>query len=227
MAARSKSTTNPIPWSSLLKPLAVALAWLLLPKWIFAIVALYAYFVPFFRPASLAPAFSTFLLLVLIAPKGVLEALYAAAVFALILGIKDLVIVNRKAAYQLLVLLLSFAGCLLLFSTFAAWSATAAFVSLAFLAALWFWVLRGAPERQEISVLPPAIAALLLFETGTAIFFLPISFFYQTALLFSASALLFEAATNLPAISAKRAYIWGIGYATVSLLVVLLSSRQV
>lgn len=227
MAARSKSITNPIPWSSLLKPLLVAAAWLILPWWVFLVVALYCYLVPLFRPFALAPAFLVFLFMTLAAPRGLFQAAYAALVLALIFGIKDLVIVNRKAAYQLLVFLISFAGCLLLFATFAAWSAPSAFLSLAFLSLAWFWFVTDATEEQHIPTLPPAIAALIFFEIGVAMFFLPISFFPQAALLFFASALLFEAATDLKSLTFKQVSIWGGGYAAMALLVVLLASWKV
>lgn len=227
MAAKSKSITNPIPWSSLLKPFLVAVAWLILPWWAFLAIALYCYLVPFFRPLSLAPAFLIFLFMALAAPAGFFQAVYAAVVLALIFGIKDFVIVNRKAAYQLLVLLISFAGCLLLFGTFTAWSALASFLSLALVALLWFWLLRSVPERQNVSVLSPAISALVLFEIGAVMFFLPINFFAQAALLFFASALLFEAATNLRALTFKQVSVWGGSYAAISLLVVFLASWKV
>jgi hypothetical protein len=227
MAAKSKSITNPIPWSSLLKPFAVAAAWLLLPWWAFLLVALYCYLVPFFRLLSLAPAFLAFLVLTLTATTGFFQAVYAGVAFALILGIKDFVIVNRRAAYQLLVFLLSFAGSLLLFDNFAAWAAPTPFLALGSFSLFWLWLVASDPERQDPAALPAGIAALLLFEIGAIIFFLPISFFPQSALFFFASALLFEAATNLKHITFKQASFWGISYSAISLLVVLLVSWKV
>jgi hypothetical protein len=227
MAAKSKSITNPIPWSSLLKPLLVAVAWLVLPWWAFLAVALYCYLVPFFRPLSLAPAFLIFLFIALSAPVGFFQAIYAGVVLALIFGIKDFLIVNRRSAYQLLVFLISFAGSLLLFGTFMTWSVPASFSSLALSCLLWLWLVRSDPERQDVSMLHPAIAALLLFEIGTVMFFLPVNFFAQAALFLFSSALLFEAATNMKALTLKQASVWAGGYAAISLLVVLLESWKV
>lgn len=192
-------------------------------------VALYCYLVPLFRPLSLAPAFLIFLSITLTVEPGFFRAIYAGAALALILGIKDFVIVNRKAAYQLLVFLISFAGCLMLFGSFAAWSASAVFLYLAALCLLWLWLLTSAPERpvQDRSPANAAVAALLLFEIGAVIFFLPIGLFAQAALLFFASALLFEAATNLRSMTLKQASIWGGSYAAISLLVVFLASWKV
>lgn len=191
------------------------------------VVAIYCYLVPFFRPLSLTPAFLMFLLMASATPPGFLRAICAVAILALIFGIKDLVIVNRKAAYQLLVLAMSFAGSLLLFNNFVAWSASGSFLSMALASILWFWLLRNVPERQDASVLPTAIAALLLFEIGAVMFFLPINFFAQATLLFLASALLFEAATDIKRFSFMQALAWGAGYAAISLLVVFLASWKV
>lgn len=190
-------------------------------------VALYVYLVPFFRPLALAPAFLIFLFMSYAAPGGFFLAVYGGVTLALILGIKDLVIVNRRGAYQVLTLLLSLAGCLLLFGTYESWSSTSAFMSLALAALLWFWLLRNVPEKQENSILPPAIAALIFFEIGAAMFFLPISFFVQAILLFLASALLFEAAIDPKAITFRKAFVWGGAYAAIALLLVFLASWEV
>src|SRR5580693_6484847 len=127
MVEKLRSITKPIPWSLLLKPLAVAAAWLLLPWWGFLVVAAYCYFFPFFRPAAVGRAFFVFLLLGILIPPGFFQAVGVAIVFLLILGIKDLVIVKRKAAYGMLVFLLSFGGSLLLFARFPSWSSPMAF----------------------------------------------------------------------------------------------------
>jgi hypothetical protein len=198
-----------------------------LPWWAFLAIALYCYLVPFFRPLSLAPAFSIFIFMTLAAPVGLFWAIYAGATMALILGIKDFVIVNRKISYQLLMFLMSFAGCLLLFSKFSAWSVPASFLSLATLSFLWFWMLRSDPERRDSRALPSAIAAFMLFEVGAAMFFLPISFFAQAAMLFLASALLFEAATNLETLTFRHVILWAGSYSAISLLVVFLASWKV
>jgi hypothetical protein len=168
------------------------------------------------------------LLLGLLAQPGVFQAVYGAVAFALLLGIKDLIIVNRRPAYEMLVFLLAFAGFLLLFSSFAAWSATASFFALALGVVLWLWLVLAEPDRiSGISKLPAALAALLLFEAGAVIFFLPLSFFAQAALLFFGSALLFEAIADPESFRAKHFLIWGGTYAAITFLLVLLASWKV
>ena len=63
MGEKLKSIISPIPWFSLLKPLAAAAAWLWLPWWGFLVVILYCYLLPWFRPASLAAPFLVLLFL--------------------------------------------------------------------------------------------------------------------------------------------------------------------
>lgn len=227
MAEKLRSITNPIPWSLLLKPFAIVAAWLVLPWWAFLAVALYCYLVPLFRPLTLAPAFLVFLLMSLTTEPGLFWAPYMIVVAVLIFGMKDLVIVNRKLAYQLTVLSISFAGCLLLFGSFTAWSTSASFLYLALLALLWFWLIRSFPDTEKTPALPAAVSALILFEIGTVMFFLPINFFAQAVLLFLASVILFEASRSLGAITTRQAIAWGVGYAAISLLTVFLASWKV
>ena len=205
----------------------MAAAWLFLPWWVFLVIAVYCYFFPFFRPRSLAAPFLIFLFLGLVIPPGLLQVIYAAGAFALILGIKDLVIVNRKAAYEILVFLLSFAGALLLFNRFSAWSVSASFLALAGGILLWLWLVFIAPQRQERSSVLPALAALVLFEIGAAIFLLPLSFFSQAALFFFGSALLFEVATDPASLTSNQFFAWGGAYVAMSLLIVFLASWKV
>lgn len=227
MEAKLRSIIRPIRWSLLLKALVPAAAWLVLPWWGFLLVSLYCYFVPFFRARELLAPFAAFLFLALAAGPGILRALYAAAVFTLILGIKELVIVNRRTAYGLLVFLLSFAAFLLLFYSFAAWAAPLSFLGLAAAAVLWRWLALADPEREEAPRLPLALAALLLFEAGTVIFFLPVSFFTQAALLFLGSVVLFEAAVNPGRVPLRQLALWSGMYATVALLVVLFAPWKI
>jgi hypothetical protein len=222
MGVKLRSITKPIHWSLLLKPIAVAAAWLILPWWGFLVVAIYCYFVPFFRVSALSGPFLIFLFLSLVTPPGFPQAIYAAMILILIFGIKDLVIVNRKIAYEFLAFLLSFAGCLLLFYRFGTWALPFSFAALVFGSLLWLWLVRGAPERQAMSSVVPPVAALVFFEIGAVIFVLPLSFFAQGALLFFGSALLFEFVTNAASFTKKQFLAWSGIYAVLAFLSVLL-----
>jgi len=162
-----------------------------------------------------------------VAPAGLPQAVYAAMTLVLIFGIKDLVIVNRRPAYELLVFLLSFAGFLLLFSHFAAWSLPLSFLALAFGVLLWFWLVRTVPGGQGTSRMPTAIAALILFEVGAIIFLLPLSFFSQAALLFFGSALLFEFAVDSESLTMKRCFAWSGVYAAIAFFLIFLAPWKI
>jgi len=183
---------------------------------------------PWFRPLSLAVPFLLFLLLAAAIPPGFFQAVFAAAAFVLILGIKDLLIVHRRNAYELLVFLLTFAGCLLFFELFPSWASPASFPAAALAALLWFLLIAAAPERkEERSWLPPALAALLFFEIASALLFLPLGFFSEAALLFLGSTLLFEVATNFAAITSRQFLLWSAGYAALAFIVSFLAPWKV
>jgi hypothetical protein len=227
MGARLRSITRPIHWSLLLKPLAVAAAWLFLPGWAFFLIAVYCYFVPFFKTRSLIAPFIAFMALGFLVPTGIPQAMYGAVVFALILGIKYLVIVNRQTAYEALVFLLAFAGSLVLFHHFSAWARSASFAALAAAVLLWAWLVFDAPERSGRSGISLAIAALLIFEVGVVIFFLPLSFFAQAALLFFGSALLFETVAGPEPLAPRQLLLWSGTYAIITFAVVFLAPWKI
>ena len=80
-----------------------AVTWLILPWWLFLLVALYCYFIPFFWPGKLFVPFFCLMVLTVF-----LFAVVFGVIFYYILLIKDLVIVNRRSAYEILVITLSF-----------------------------------------------------------------------------------------------------------------------
>ncbi len=112
---RIHSVFRHFPWVVLLKALAIAAAWIVFPSWIFVATTIGFYFIPIFQPLSLlwplilALAFATTI------GFGFSQTVFVVAIFFLILGIKDLVFIDRRAAYQTLVLLMLFAGALMLF----------------------------------------------------------------------------------------------------------------
>lgn len=97
-----RSISARIHWSLAVRALLFAGAWAYLPFGAFAFAALVLYSRPFFRLRE----FSAFLVLAL-ALMGVIEqsafaALFFGAVFYLLLGVKDLVFVERRAPLQIL-----------------------------------------------------------------------------------------------------------------------------
>src|SRR5258708_3672304 len=108
MAAKLKSISKQIHWSSVLKALVFALAWIWFPFWFFAILALGLYFIPFFQARRLAIPFLTLLILCYIQTPDMAFAIIFGVVFYETLLIKDLLLIDRRSAYELLVLALTF-----------------------------------------------------------------------------------------------------------------------
>ncbi len=102
MARKLKSTLKAVPWFLAAKAIIVGAVWLYLPFWIFILAAFYFYLVPLFRPFKFAVSFIIFLVLAAILPAYWWIAAALAVVYALILGVKDLIFIDRRFAYETL-----------------------------------------------------------------------------------------------------------------------------
>lgn len=93
---------------SIIRAVIFALAWAIFPFWLFLLIALYLFFVPFSQIKSVIVPFLVLLVLTVLQATG----FYAAAIFGLIfwyiLLIKEFYIVDRKSAYEILLLALTY-----------------------------------------------------------------------------------------------------------------------
>lgn len=182
----------------LVRSAIAALLWLYAPSWVFVLFAFYFYFNPFFQPWKILASFLVFLALTLLAPSfsgfwwyG--EALLVGAAFYLILGVKDLVIVDRQAAYQILR-----TGLLLVIFTLFFWwgqSQDASFLwRLLLLFASLFFLYReyfsSVLEQESSRTFLAAFSTLFLFETAWILSWLPIGFLNATAITILAAFML-------------------------------------
>ncbi len=187
-----------------LKAGALGFLWLFLPFWIFLAASFYFYFFPFFQPLRLALPF--FLTLVTAAirqpadPGNFWFGLFLAALFFLILGIKNLIFVNRFGAHQLLVFFLLFLSFLSFFSGFETWQrwlvslfalgVSAVFLLLAKeLADYYFPHVSSSRRRTFLTI---GLGALFIWQLCLTLLFLPLNYFYETALLFLSAVLLLD-----------------------------------
>lgn len=179
----------------------ISFLWLFLPFWIFLAAALYFYFFPFFQPLRLALPF--FLTLVTAAirqpadPGSFWFALFIAALFFLIFGIKNLIFVKRAEAHQLLVFSLLFLTFLSFFSGFEAWQHwTISFFALGASAVFFFLAKELAEYNPESSrrrtFLTLGLGALFIWQLCLILLFLPLNYFYETAILFLSAVLLLD-----------------------------------
>src|SRR3989344_4217483 len=143
MEGKLRSILNQTPWSLARSALVFALAWLVLPFWLFCIAALALYFFPFFDPFRLwFPFFLILFFAYIISPNG-WAAIFLGVLFALTLGVKRLRIVDRFSAHQILAYLLAFLLFLNFFSRAPALAGWGVFFSSVAFAAAYFFLIRG------------------------------------------------------------------------------------
>lgn len=108
MAEKLKSILRQTNWSSVVKAVLFGVAWWALPWWLFLIVALYLYFVPITGAGKVSVPFLVLLLISFLEPQGIISAILFIAVFYFMLLVKDLLIIDRRTAYEMLMLVLAY-----------------------------------------------------------------------------------------------------------------------
>lgn len=142
------------------------------------------------------PLCLTFVLAAVLSPN-VLFALFLGTLFFLILGIKNLILVNRFASRQLVAFLLLFLVFLSFFSQFENWQAwPISFWWLGIVLVVFCLIKESAdyrpepPRRQKFLV--AGLGSLFIWQIGLVALFLPLNYFYQTALLFLSAVFLID-----------------------------------
>lgn len=114
MAGKLKSIARTVPWFLVLRAGVCAVAWLILPLWAFFVVAILLYSFPLFEPGFMRLPFGILLVVSAFVPKaGWAAALIGISLYC-IFGMRQLILVHRRAAYETLVFLILF----LVFSRF-------------------------------------------------------------------------------------------------------------
>ncbi|MBI4085390.1 MAG: hypothetical protein HY432_02725 [Candidatus Liptonbacteria bacterium] len=195
MEEKLKSTLNRTPWSLILKACAFGASWLLLPFWAVFLVGLYFYFTPFFQPFKLLVPFVLTLAASLYIPQGFWFAVFLGILFFLILGIKNLIFVNRYENHQMMVFLLLFVIFFGAFSHFENWQKWFISIVSPAVALSFFFLFRELcdycveRDRRKINLMA-GLGAFLIWQAFIIALFLPLNYFYQTALLFLSSVIL-------------------------------------
>lgn len=180
-------------WSLAVKALVFGLVWLFLPYWLFFILAIYFYFVPLFKPLPLAFPFSLTLILSYIVPQNFFMAVFLASIFYLTLGIKDLIFVERKDAYETLTLLLVFIMLFKFVNGFLGWVDWYLPILLFVVSVALYSLFSGFrkynhPESTQVSgireFLSFGLFAFFEFQLVLVTLLLPISYFYKISLVF-------------------------------------------
>ncbi len=205
MAEGLRSIAKRISWSSLARAVVFAAAWWVAPYWLFLIVALYLYYVPLTGAGKVSAPFWVLMLIALVEPQGWIFALILAAVFYYILLIKDLLIIDRRTAYEVLVFVLSYLLMRDFFlnlggQAFGGWAFFGA-MGVAFALTVLFRSFVGnfssapRPLRRAIAW----TIFILLWQVLIVALFLPLDFSYQ-------AAIAFLIATAIMSIVSQRAF---------------------
>lgn len=205
METRLKLILRQIHWSLALKAFILAVVWLFLPRWAFLVLSFYFYLVPVFHPGKLFLPFLVFLFLAFEGPTNPGFAVILGLLFYIILGIKDLILIDRRSAYDILVLVLMFVLYIRFFSGFGDSLGYLPVISIFLLSAVLCLLYGGflsygsgegssAGERGGSKVVL-GLVWLLISQMSLAIIFLPLNFIYQSALAFFLSAIIFGLAS--------------------------------
>ncbi len=189
--------------SLLVKSVIFALAWLYLPFWIFFLAAVYFYLVPLFRPGRLLLPFAAIIFFSFIEEPSALFAFLFGAIFFLIIGIKDLILINRGAATEALSLLLSFLLSIEYFLNISRWDsfwvvfwAFLAATPIFFLSRLFIGQEDGRACKQGRRDTTLVVTAFLIMQLLIALTFAPLNFLYQSAIFFVFALILLECAAD-------------------------------
>lgn len=203
MVERLKSTARQIHWSLLLKAAVFAVLWSIAPLWVAIVFALFVYAIPWFKPLSLWLPFLLLILLALFLPHNFFAVLSLGVLFYLVVGIKDLLFVNRLQAYEILALLLSFISFLYTFTRISEMSTGSRYFALLIPATIAFLLLRGLEnylgegiERRVGFRGKMFCAAFLLSQLSFALLFMPVGVLVQTAIMFIAVSIVVEIAVD-------------------------------
>jgi hypothetical protein len=196
---------------SIVRAVLFALAWAFCPFWLFFLIALYLFFVPFSQSKSVIIPFLILLALTGLQSVGFYAAVIFGLIFWYILLIKEFYIVDRKSAYEILVLALTY----LLFRIFylkagAGFGGGAVFLALIVAAVIGVFFSsfvknfggEGEGEKDAAPV-PGASRRFLRQVTASTVFlvvfellmtglFLPLDFVYQSSIVFILTALFME-----------------------------------
>jgi hypothetical protein len=240
MEEKLRSILRRTHWSLVLKAFLFAATWLVLPFWLFLLIALYLYFVPFSGAAKVAAPFFVLLILTLFEGQNLFFAIIIGIIFYCIALIKDLLIIDRKSAYEILVLVLSylllrtffikegddFGGLSLMYSFLVA-GALSIMIS-GFIKNFSITDADGAalPEARYFYRAIGGISFLAMWQLLIVGLFLPLDFLYQSAVIFLIAALFIDLVPHYVFGELSRRKAIATSIVVFTLLVIVLASAR-
>lgn len=252
MVAKLESILGPIPWSLVLKAALTGIVWYFLPLWVFFLAAFYFYLTPLFEPKKFAVPFLIFLYLAASNSPSLWFAVFLAVIFYLMLGVKDLILINRSALYEVMVLLILFALFFNFFVTTSGWNDSGVFLAALIPSAAFFLLFGGlvdylppafppekaGTETSQISqsesgesgkrkkLLVIGLSSFLVWQLALAIIFLPLNFVFASILWFVPVLLLTEIVPDYLRGTLSRQRIMSAFAAFFVVIVVILGATQ-
>jgi hypothetical protein len=163
-----------------------------LPWWLFFIVSACLYLIPFFQTEKLVLPFLVLLILSYVQAPTLIFAIVFGAIFYFLLLIKDLLLIDRRSAYELLVLGLSFLLLRDFYLKFNEGLTGSALLVSFLLAGVMAMILRnymhGLEDRGMVNLglerTGISLSFLLFWQMIIVGLFLPLDFVYQMAIVF-------------------------------------------
>jgi hypothetical protein len=238
MAEKLRSILRRISWSSVLKAVLFVVAWWALPFWLFLIVALYLYFVPMTGAGKVSVPFFVLLLISLIQEQSILAAILFGVIFYFILLVKDLIIIDRRSAYEILMLVLSyllvrsfflnvggsFGLRALLYGLVAAWAVSA--LTGSFVKNFSTVPEDSAREARSFERMLGWMTFLLMWQLLIVGLFLPLNFLYQSAIIFLVAVIILDLVPQYVFGELTRVKALATGIVLFALLVIVISSAR-
>jgi hypothetical protein len=241
MAEKLKSILKQTNWSLVLKAVIFGAAWWASPIisfWLFLIIALYLYFIPITGTGKVSVPFLVLLLISFFQGQDILAAILFAAIFYFILLIKDLLIIDRRGAYEILMLVLgylltrsfflnvggSFDLRALLYSLIAAWAISGMVAS--FIKNFSAVPDDAAREARSFRRMLGWMLFLLVWQLLLVGLFLPLDFLYQSAIVFLIAAILMDLVPQYVFGELSHAKVLATGTVVFSLLVIVCASAR-
>jgi hypothetical protein len=196
MVEKLKSISRQTHWSLVVRAIIFALAWFFTPFWLFAMIAASLYFFPLFRPGKLFWPFVALLILGFLQPMSFLAFCLMGAAFYYLLLIKDLLLIDRKSAYELLLLGISFFLLRDFYQTlgndFNGWVIWYSLLLAGLMGVLIHSFIRcfsEATEQKKLAGVVGWLSFMFFWQFLILGLFLPIDFTYQSTIVFLAGAL--------------------------------------
>ncbi len=238
MVEKLKSILRRISWSLVLKALFFAVAWWALPFWLFLIIAFYLYFVPITGAGTVSASFFVLILITLLQKQSIIFAVIFGVVFYFLLLIKDLIIIDRRFAYDALMLVLSYLLIRGFFlnvgGSFGWWSLMdSAIVAMAASALVGSFIKNfsalpeGAPyEKRSFRRMLGWMTFLLMWQLLIVGLLLPLNYLYQSAIVFLVAIIILDLVPQHIFGELTRVKVLATGTIIFSLLVIVLASAR-